>query len=127
MKKTEAALRESEETYRTIFEYTGSATVLIEDDTTIFLANAEFERLCGYSRAEIEGKMKWTDMVVAEDLDWMLAQHRLRRLTNVKSMKHYIFGLRTRSGDIRNIALTIDIVPGTKRSVAFLIDITGVT
>jgi PAS domain S-box-containing protein len=127
LKKTEAALRESEETYRTIFEYTGSATVLIEDDTTIFLANAEFERLCGYSRAEIEGKMKWTDMVVAEDLDWMLAQHRLRRLTNAKSMKHYIFGLRTRSGDIRNIALTIDIVPGTKRSVAFLIDITGVT
>ena len=46
-KQAEAALRTSEEKYRTIFENTGTATVLVENDATISLANSEFERLSG--------------------------------------------------------------------------------
>ena len=41
-------LRESEDKYRTIFETTGTATVIIEEDTTISLANKEFEKLSGF-------------------------------------------------------------------------------
>ncbi len=48
------ALRESEDKYRTIFETTGTATVIIEEDTTISLANKEFEKLSGYSKEEVE-------------------------------------------------------------------------
>ncbi len=118
------ALRESEEAYRTVFENTGTAMVLINEDTTISLANAEFEHLSGYTKSELEGKMKWTDTVVKEDLDRMLAQHRRRRENNESSLKHYTFHFLTRSGEIRNIVLTIDIIPGTKRSVASLVDIT---
>jgi PAS domain S-box-containing protein len=60
MKRVEKALRESESTYRTIFENTGTATIIIEEDTTISLINGEMERLSGYSREEVEGKMSWT-------------------------------------------------------------------
>ena len=45
----ERALRESEKRYRTVFETTGSATVIIKDDETISLANSTFENLSGYS------------------------------------------------------------------------------
>jgi PAS domain S-box-containing protein len=55
-KQAEEALKESEERYRAIFENTGTASVIIEDDTTISLANTEFVNLTGYSREEIEGK-----------------------------------------------------------------------
>ena len=41
-------LLESEDKYRTIFETTGTATVIIEEDTTISLANKEFEKLSGF-------------------------------------------------------------------------------
>ena len=49
IQRREEALRESEEMYRTIFETTGTAAIMIEEDTTISLANTEFETLSGYS------------------------------------------------------------------------------
>jgi PAS domain S-box-containing protein len=124
-KRLEGALEESEKKYRTIFENTGTATVLVEENTVISLANREFECLSGYSRQEIEGKKSWTEFVVKEDLEKMLAQHRLRREKREAALKHYEFRFVTKSGDIRNIFLTIDMIPGTKRSVASLMDITG--
>jgi PAS domain S-box-containing protein len=123
-KKAAEALRKSEECYRVTFENTGSATVLIEDDTTIILANTEFERLSGFSKQEIEGKKTWTEFVVKEDLARMLDMHRLRRENREITAKQYEFRFVTRTGSIRDIALRIDVIPGTKRSVAALIDIT---
>ena len=58
-KKAEDALRESEEKYRIVFETTGTATVLIENDAMISLANSEFERLSGFWKDEIENRKKW--------------------------------------------------------------------
>ncbi|OPY38396.1 MAG: sensory histidine kinase AtoS [Methanoregula sp. PtaU1.Bin051] len=124
LKQAERALKSSKVSYRTIFENTGTATVLIEEDTVISLANAEFVRLSGYSREEIEGKKSWTEFVVKEDLDRMLAQHRIRRERHEAAERQYEFRFVTRAGEIRNIFLTIDVIPGTKRSVASLMDIT---
>jgi PAS domain S-box-containing protein len=123
-KEAELALQESEGRYRTVFGATGTATVLLENDGTIILANTEYEQLSGYTREEIEGKKKWTEFVVREDLDRMHAQHRLRREDRGAALKHYEFRFISRSGEIRNIYLTADVIPGTKRSVASLLDIT---
>ena len=57
------ALHESEETYWTLFETTGTATIIIEEDTTISRSNTRFEQLSGYSKREIEGKKSWRDFV----------------------------------------------------------------
>jgi len=62
-KKAENEIKKSENYYKAIFEHTGAATVIIEEDTTISLANAEFERLSGYPREEIQGKRSWTEFV----------------------------------------------------------------
>ena len=123
-KLADDALRESEQRYRTVFETTGTATILIENDATINLVNSEFERLSGYSREEIENRKKWTEFVVKEDLDWMLAQHRLRRTDRKSALTHYEFRYKPRSGEVRDIYLTIDGIPGTTKSVASLLDIT---
>lgn len=123
-KNAEVALRESEEKYRTIFENTGTAGILVEDDTTISLVNSEFEHLSGYSREEIEGKMSWTRFPVPEDLDLMSKQHKLRRENHDVALKQYEFRFVKRSGDIRNVWLTIDVIPGTQKSIASLLDIT---
>ena len=117
-------LHASEEKYRTVFETTGTATVLIENDGTISLTNSEFARLSGYGKGEIENRKKWTEFVVEEDLERMLAQHRLRRTDREHALTHYEFRFRTRSGEMRDIFLTIDVIPGTTKSVASLLDIT---
>ena len=41
--QAEEALSESGNKYRTVFETTGTATILVEEDTTISLVNVEFE------------------------------------------------------------------------------------
>jgi len=123
-KKVEKALLESEQRYRAVFENTGTATVIIESDTMISLCNTEFERLSGYTRNDIEGKKSWTDFVVRDDLDRMVAQHRIRRENHDQALQRYEFRFASRTGEILNIYLVIDTIHGTERSVASLTDIT---
>jgi len=124
LEEAKKRLEESESTYRAIFENTGTATVIVEEDGTISLANDEFADLSGYSRKEIEGKKRWTEFVVEEDLERMQEFHRLRRVDPEAALKRYEFHFADRKGEIRNIFLTIDMIAGTTRSVASLLDIT---
>ena len=122
-KRVQEELIASENRYRTIFENTGTATILIEENTRISIVNAEFEHLSGYRKEELEGKKSWTEFVVPEDLERMLAQHRQRRERHESALKQYEFRFLTKTGETRTIFLTIDMIPGTKQSVASLMDI----
>ncbi|MDD5187882.1 MAG: PAS domain S-box protein, partial [Methanoregula sp.] len=121
----EQHLRESEVKYRTVFENTGTATIVIEEDTTISLANDEFVALSGFSKTEIEGKMSWTRFVATEDMNRMLDAHRQRRQVNSDAPMHYEFRFVTKTGNIHACYLTIDRIPGTTKSIASLLDITN--
>lgn len=123
-RQAESALRASELHYRTMFETTGTTMLLIEEDMTISLVNQGFESLTGYKRREVEGKKKWTEFVHREDLERMIGQHLLRRVDAGLVEKNYEFRLVRKDGLLKNILLTADIIPGTKKSIASLIDIT---
>jgi PAS domain S-box-containing protein len=123
-KQAEKALREGEELYRTIFENTGTSMILIEEDMTISMSNGEFVRNTGYSPDEINGRMKWTEIIHPDDLERMVEQHRLRRESQGGALPSYEFRYITKKGDLRDTLLTIKLVPGTKKSIASLIDIT---
>ncbi len=124
LSRVEKELRLSEEYYRILFENTGTATVILEEDTTISLANTRAEHLTGYSREELVGRKRWTEFVIPEDLARVKEQHRLRREKREDALTEYEFRLVTRTGEIRHIFLNIDLIPGTKKSVASLMDIT---
>jgi len=124
-KRAEKELKESENLYRAIFENTGTATMIIEDNTIVSLANSGLERLSGYSKEEIEGKKSWTEFVVKEDLERMLQQHRLRRVDPSAALNDYEFRAIDRNGIVKDILLRVGIIPGTKQSVASLLDITN--
>lgn len=121
--KAEQELIKSENLYRTIFENTGTATIIIEEDMYISLINSEMEKLSGYRKDELEGKVQWSKLVARKDLDKMLNYHKLRRLKGVKVPSKYEFTLIKKNGEEREIIVTIDIIPDTKRSVASLLDI----
>ncbi|MBW2095941.1 MAG: PAS domain S-box protein [Deltaproteobacteria bacterium] len=120
----EKKLRESEARYRNVFEHTGTATVIIEEDTTISLANSGFENLSGYAKSEIEGKMKWTQFVVPEDLVTMKNYHEQRRRETDTAPNEYEFRFRDRCGSVKHIFNQVARIPGTKKSIASLLDIT---
>lgn len=121
----EKALKESENKYRSVFETAGTALIIIEEDTTISLINKEAEKLSGYSKEEVEDKMKWSDFVVAEELEKMKEFHSIRRIDPDSAPRNYEFRLTDRYGNIKDIYLTTDLIPGTKKSVASLLEITG--
>lgn len=123
-KAAEAALRAGEERYRTIFEHTATANIIVAEDTTILLANTNFERLTGYTRADVENKMSWTALVTAEDLAVMQQRHRQRRSDPGSVPGSYEFRARIRTGEVRDLYMSVAMIPETRESVASLIDIT---
>lgn len=117
-------LQESENLYRVIFETTGTATIIIEADKTISLLNSEFEKMTGYKREEWEGKKKWTEYVAPKDIARMKKYHALRRKDPAAAPRNYEHDLIDHEGRIRHMFLTVDMIPGTKKSIASFTDIT---
>jgi len=118
------ALERSETIYKTIFENTGTATVIIESDTVLSLVNSHFELLSGYPREEIEGKKSWTEFVVPEDLERMKKYHRDRRKNSLSAPTTYNFRFIDKEDNIKDILLRIGVIPNTLKSVASLVDVT---
>ena len=124
IQERDEALRESEEMYRTIFETTGTAAIMVEEDATISLANTKFEKLSGYSGEEIEGKKSWTEFTAEDDLERMKEYHRLRRVDPDAAPTSYEYKFINREGNIRNCLITVSMIPGAKRSLGSIVDIT---
>ncbi len=117
-------MKASKERYRAVFENTGTATCLLEKNGTISLANGKFAKLAGYSLEEIQDKKKWMEFVVPEDLERMRTQHELRRKNREQALKEYEFRFIRADKEVRNVYLYIDMIAGTDKSVASLLDIT---
>ncbi len=123
-KKAEQALRESEEQYRTIFETTGTATMIVEEDGVISMVSSEFEKIFGYPREEIEGTNEWEKFIVEDDLERMGEYHALRRNNPDAAPRNYEVRGVDKTGNHKDLLLTNSIIPGTKKSVVSMLDIT---
>ena len=123
-KNIEKELRKSHAMYRTIFENSGTSIIIIDENTTIVLCNAEWVKISGYSREEVEGKMSWKAFVHPDDIIMMQKYHADRRNNTRNAPRQYEFRFMDRNGNIRNMINTVAMIPGTKMSVAAQLDIT---
>lgn len=119
------SLKQSEEKYRAIFENTGTATLIIEEDTTISLVNKKFEQLTGLSKSEVENKISWTQLIDAEHLKKMIKYHKQRRKSNVNVPNCYETKIFDKNGEPHHIFSTVDMIPNSTKSVASFLDITN--
>ena len=124
-KQAEEALRKSEARYQSVWENSGAAALIIEEDTTVSMVNAEFEKLSGMSSAEIVGKRSWTEFVVPDDLVRMRTFHKERRHKASDVPRQYEFGFLDKDGNVRHVVNTVTLIPGTKQSISSLIDISA--
>jgi PAS domain S-box-containing protein len=122
-KKAEEALRASEEKYRVVFETTGTAIVIVEDDI-ISMVNTEFEKLSGYFKEEVEGRKSWTEFIVKADLERLKEYYRLYKIDPDSVPDTYEFRACDRYGNIKDIFMRIALIPNTKKLVVSLLDIT---
>ena len=123
-KQAGEALRESRDAYQTIFETTGTAMLISEEDTTISMINKEFEKLCGCSKEEVEGKKSWIEFLVKADLERMKGYHNVRMTDPNAAPPYYEFQFIDNQGNVRDCFITLALIPGTKKTVGSLIDVT---
>jgi PAS domain S-box-containing protein len=123
LRETEKALKQSEANYRTIFENSGTAIVVLEEDTTISLVNGECYKVLGYYPSELEGKKKAWELVVEADREKMLAYHRIRRSNPDSPPKAYELRLLHRSGRVKEFQVIAAMIPGTTKSIVSFFDL----
>jgi PAS domain S-box-containing protein len=119
------ALRESENRYKLLFEYTGTAMLVIDQDTTVLMGNHKLEEITGFSQSEVAEKRSWTEVVVPEELQKMLAFHKKRREVPDEVLSEYEFRLVDKKGRLRDMLANIAMIPGTSKSLVSLVDITS--
>lgn len=124
LKNIETRLKESESFYRTLFENTGTATIVVDEDTTILMANSQFEELSGYTKEEVEGKLSWKELVSVDFLELIRKYHNMRRKGSKTPPKVYEAKMVNREGLSKYILINVSIIPGTKRSIASIADLT---
>lgn len=117
-------LKDSELAYRTIFENTGTATIIVDEYDMISLSNTEFGKLSGYTKEDIEDKKSWMDFVMKDDLKSMIKDNQLRIAENKPDPRGYEFRLVNKKGEIKNIYAVAVLIPNSKGSLISLLDMT---
>ncbi len=117
-------LGESEERYRSVFENSGTAIVIYGDDSIISMCNSTFETLTGYSKDEIQDRKHWYDFAPETDRIQAAGYHKQRSEKNGNPPREYTCGLIGKSGNMKQVHVNVSMIPGTKKRVVSLLDIT---
>jgi len=117
-KKTEQALTQSQRKYRTIFENTGTAMVIVENDSLISIANCRFCQFTGYQRSEIEGLMHLEEFIFPDDLALLadVAQNNSSEANELRILD--------KQKKIKNVIVHTALIPGATQRILSFIDIT---
>jgi len=111
-------LHESEVLYRTIFENSGAATIIIQEDMIISLANSVFVNMSGFGKGEIEFKKSFVDFLDEKSIRTILNDEGF--LNNEENLESRFIN---KAREEKDLLLTITTIPGTENHVASLMDI----
>ncbi len=123
LSKTKKALWTSEERFRTIFENSSSAIIIIELDSTISMVNDAFSQMMGYSQYEILGK-SWTSLVLDTELERLKELNRLRAKKTPDLPNDYEFHFVRKNGVIRIGIMSVFFDQILNQIIASITDIT---
>lgn len=124
-RRSESLLKESEQRYRAIFENTGSAMAITLPDGILQVVNKGFEAITGYSREELEGRLRWTDFLAEEDGDQILAQRDLRWGQAGLRQNSFELRVKNRRGELTPVVGNWAAISDSKETVISLLDITA--
>lgn len=120
-----AELQKSEAKYRTIFQNTGAAIIIVEEDMKISLANSVFMNLSGYAQDEIEGHLPLSKFIGVKNRRKLLAgQSDFAEKTDSHFVaKNFACKFIDKNDKSKDILITLAKIPGTKKSVVSITDV----
>jgi diguanylate cyclase (GGDEF)-like protein/PAS domain S-box-containing protein len=120
-----AELRESEMKYRTIFENTGAATIIVEDDMTISLSNSEFAKISGFEKNKIENIKSWLHFIDEKTQRKILKGEVVADHQEFGQIPpHFECKFIDKDNSQKDMLCTLAAIPGSDKSVVSLADIT---
>ncbi|MHC4536410.1 MAG: 7TM diverse intracellular signaling domain-containing protein, partial [Planctomycetota bacterium] len=122
-RRTEEALRESEEKYRLLVENSNEAVVVAQEGMLRFF-NARTSELSGYSEGELKSR-PFIEMIHPEDRD-LVQKNYLRRINGEPAPETYVFRVMHKDGSVKwaNISAVKISWEGAPATLNFLMDIT---
>ncbi|MCB9494388.1 MAG: sigma-54-dependent Fis family transcriptional regulator [Desulfobacteraceae bacterium] len=118
-------LKESEAVFRYLFEKSMAPSILIEEDMTISMANQKAKELFGFGENKKEGYIKWPEFIHKDDIARMQKYHNLRRINEDLAPQEYECRLIDGNGRLQHIFIKLDMIKGTKTSLATFVNITS--
>ncbi|MDD3268278.1 MAG: PAS domain S-box protein [Syntrophomonadaceae bacterium] len=111
--------------FRVIFNTVATAMMIVEEDHTISQVNAEFERMSGYPKNDIEGIKYGTDFFLADNIAEIKKYHAIRRIDEAAAPRNYESCFVNRDGQIINVLMTVSMIPQTQKSIIAIMDISS--
>jgi PAS domain S-box-containing protein len=121
--RIEKSLRLSEERYRTVFESTGTAMAVIDEDGCIVLTNEKFVQLTGYAKDVLENHFDPLKLVASTDLVKFRHLQNMRRKDPAQVPGSFKFRLVDRWGGKKDVLVTVTLLQGSNSFIMSLNDI----
>ena len=123
LRRLQASGSDIPDLYRTVFEYTGTAMWIADDQGIVRLVNRRFESMTGYRRVDVEGKFSWEDLFPKEDVP-SLRDVRTRRLSGVEVPEQFEARLLAKDGTMIPVLNTSSRIPHSNSILTSLMDLT---
>lgn len=123
LKKTEQALRQSEEKYRVLYEHAGDI-IFVAQDGLIKFPNLKGRSLFGYAKKEVDNT-SFLDLIHPDDRDMVLERH-MKRMRGEQFEETYSFRIYDKAGKMLWVQITSVFIEweGRPAALVFLRDIT---
>jgi len=121
-KLAQKELTQSEERYRTIFETVGDSLIIADNDSIVILVNSEFERISGYQKSDIEGKMNLADFFAERDVKKLIDIGKKKMDDPASAIQSYEFRSKDKFGNEKAFIATASTLPTAERMVISLVD-----
>lgn len=125
LKQLGMAIQNSEARYRNIFENSGIAMVLIEDNMLISLVNSKFEELTQYSKSELYNKIRLSDFIYKDDLERIKRYHSKRKQKGGATLMEHQCKIVDKDQKIKHVIIRFNVVPWHERIMATIVDVTS--
>jgi len=118
----EEVSQKADEWYPAIFEKIGTPAFIAGQDSIVYLANEELEKVCARSRQELEGKKSWHEFIVKEDLPGVEEYLRLLLINPDQAARRHDVRVLSSDGAIKEMRLTATPIAGSDKIVFCLVD-----
>lgn len=124
-KARQLELQASEDRYQALFETSGTAMCLLDEEGTVRLVNHHWVKTIGYTREEAEGIMHFTRFIHPDDFE-RLKNYFYTRLKSPHDIpEEYETRVLDKAGNTRHAIFNVKMIPDSKDRIISALDITA--